>query len=146
MATYNVTVVQGFQVASGLANDARYPGGTIAMQLPYFKTMGLNVTNMHPATINVEFPCQSIELPTPNFSFNKVKWHSNLPPENFKFYSCRIIMANRVYNAYIYQPQPETKIEHFQPINQLELLAPFIKNIHYGDAITLEIENITLDY
>ena len=64
-----------------------------------------------------------------------------MPAENFKFCRCHILANSTSYPALIYQPQLDTKIEHFQPINQLELLAPFIDNLDYGDVISLDISN-----
>jgi hypothetical protein len=39
----------------------------------------------------------------------------------------------------IYYPHPETKPEHFQAPDILELLLPFVDGLHYGMELTLEI-------
>ena len=81
-----------------------------------------------------------------DYSFQNVKWHSELPAEDFKFFSCQIWFENTAYNGFIYQPQIKTKVAHFQPENQLELLAPYIKNITYGDTLQISSNSIVLHY
>lgn len=141
MAIYKFTVVKGHQVASGRANDPRFPRGTIGAQLPFFQALGLDLNGYYLATINAQFNCHAIILNHYDHYFKQVKWHKAMPAENFKFCRCHILANSTFYPALIYQPQVDTKIEHLQPINQLELLAPFIEYLHYGDAISLDIEH-----
>ncbi len=144
MGKYQVTLVKGYQVASGLANNPLFPNGTINAQRPYFEALGLSLAGIFPATLNVQFNCQKIELSHADFHFQNVKWHSLVPAEDFKFFTCQLLHENTVYRALIYQPQTSTKTAHFQPKNQLEILAPFIKNISYGDTLHVKNSHITL--
>jgi len=144
MMLFEFTVVKGHQVASGLANDPRFPHGTIHAQIPYFKALGLNLIKYYPATLNAKFNYHTITLNHYDYYFTQVKWHQNMPAENFKFSRCRISTQFKSYSALIYQPQILTKSEHMHPMNQLEILAPFIEDIHYGDLLTLEISNQAL--
>ena len=144
MAKHPFTLVKGHQVASGLAKDPRFPHGTITAQAPYFKKLGLNLTEFYPATLNAKFNCLAIELINADFYAKNVKWHSLLPAEDFKFYHCNIFTSGTCYPSLIYQPQTETKTEHFQPANQIEILAPYIKNIAYGDTFYIESNSISL--
>lgn len=146
MKKHKVTLVKGYQVASGLANDLQFLDGTISAQTPLFKTLGLCLDDFLSATLNVKFNCQKIELSKADYSFQNVKWHSDLPAEDFKFFSCQIWFENTAYNGFIYQPQIKTKVAHFQPENQLELLAPHIKNITYGDTLQISSNSIVLHY
>ena len=66
-------VVQGHRVASGENGDPRYPGGTIRMQQPYFKALGLDLFGFYHGTVNVDIapsasrrraPCQVAWHPT----------------------------------------------------------------------------------
>ncbi|CDN16785.1 hypothetical protein RintRC_4485 [Richelia intracellularis] len=41
----------------------------------------------------------------------------------------------------IYYPHPETKPEHFQSPDVLEILTGYIDNLHYGDELTLEVNS-----
>jgi hypothetical protein len=43
----------GHQVASGLAVNNPYPAGTIAMQTPFFKALGLDLSGFYVGTLNV---------------------------------------------------------------------------------------------
>ncbi|MFT5814584.1 MAG: hypothetical protein ACI9VT_002345 [Psychroserpens sp.] len=141
MAEYKFTLVKGHQVASGRGNDPRFPMGTISAQLPFFYALGLDLSHFYPATLNAQFNCHSIVLNHFDHYFKQVKWHDNMAAEDFKFYRCHILLNSTFYPALIYQPQVETKTEHWQPINQLELLAPFIAHVDYGDVLTLVIPN-----
>ena len=144
MATFKFTVVKGHQVASGIANDPRFPKGTIAAQTSFFRALGLELSGFYPATINAQFHCSSIILKHYDHYFKQVKWHKDIPPEDFKFYRCHILVKSKSFPALIYQPQVNTKAEHFQPLNQLEILAPFIPDVIYGDVLTLDILHTTI--
>ncbi len=135
------TVVKGYQVASGLAEDPRFPQGTISAQIPFFKKLGLDLNDFYPATLNAKFNCNLIVLNQHDLYFKNIKWHSEIPSEDFKFYQCQILQESSSYSALIYQPQITTKTEHFQPDNQIELIAPYIEGIEYGDQLQLKIES-----
>lgn len=139
MELYDFTVVKGHQVASGRANDPRFPVGTINAQASHFKALGLDISEFYPATINAEFKSKSITLNQHDYFFQQVKWHKYIPAEDFKFWRCNLLKDDTEFSALIYQPQLDTKTEHIQPLNQLEILAPYIKNINYGDLLTLKI-------
>lgn len=145
MHMHQFTVTKGHQVASGNALDARFPNGTIAAQKPNFKALGLDLADYFPATINAEFHCKKVILTQPNYSFTKVKWHQQMPAENFKFYNCQILTENQAYSGLIYQPQIETKIEHFQSENIIEILAPYISNLRYGDKLHIICNQLILN-
>ena len=139
--TYPFIVTRGHQVASGKAKNSPYPEGTIALQAPYFKNLGLDLTPYFKGTINAQFACQKVELLKWDLEFNKVTWLTKIPSENFRFAHGNIVYRNEKFPCLIYQPIAETKLEHFQPANTLELLAPKIAGITYGSKATLEIPN-----
>ncbi len=144
MGKYQVSLVKGYQVASGLTKNSLFPNGTVNAQIPYFEALGLSLTGFFPATLNIHFDCQKISLSQPTFYFQKVKWHSSVPAEDFKFFTCQLFYKNIAYQALIYQPQIATKVAHFHPHNQLEVLAPYIKNVNYGDTLYIESSSINL--
>ncbi|WP_077285946.1 hypothetical protein [Cognaticolwellia aestuarii] len=146
MASFDFELVKGHQVASGLANDDRFVIGTIALQLPLFNRLGLNLDNYHRATLNAQFNCEEVILNHVDYHFTQVKWHRDLPAEDFRFCRCQVLHADQAYSSIIYQPMAETKTEHFQPKNQLEILAPFIDNIHYGDICRLVVADTALTF
>ena len=73
-----------------------------------------------------------------------MKWQNTLPVLDFKLSYCQLIVNNSDYKALIYQPQATTKIEHFQADNQLEILAPYINDLKYGDELYLTTNKIVL--
>jgi hypothetical protein len=146
MEAHRVVLVKGHQVASGLANHPLFLNGTINAQRPHFEALGLSLECFFPATLNIKFDCQKVELSHADFHFKKVKWHSSAPAEDFKFFICQLWYENTAYQGLVYQPQVSTKIAHFQPENQLEILAPYIKNIAYGDTLYIKNSSITLQY
>ncbi|MGI0484394.1 hypothetical protein ACN4EK_03090 [Pantanalinema rosaneae CENA516] len=137
-----VGVVQaGHGVASGTAMDSPYPAGTIALQIPYFQALGLDLSAYFPGTLNVSIAPQQFQLIQPQYRFEQVEWTDRHPPETFSFSACWVIFDSIRYGGWIYYPDPATKRTHFQPASTLEILAPPIRGITYGDRLTLEINS-----
>lgn len=140
--TVSGTVIRGHQVASGAARDERFPEGTLKMQLPFFRERGLDLSSFHLATLNVSFEDGRPELGEPGRTFRGVKWHPTEPAEDFSFFPCRICEpeTDDFVEALIYFPHPETKPEHEQPEDVLEVLAiRKLAGIEYGVVIDVEI-------
>ena len=133
-------VVRGHGVASGRAGDPRFPGGTIAMQVPFFRALGLDLAGFHPGTLNVD--CSPLRFrPGPGaLRFERVKWHPDAPAETFSFARATLVRGGVRLPAWIYWPHPETKPEHFQPGGVVEILAPFVPGLAYGERVALETE------
>ena len=51
--TVRARVVEGHRVASGRNGNPRFPGGTLRMQAPFFRELGLDLSAYHRGTINV---------------------------------------------------------------------------------------------
>ncbi|MCG8366102.1 MAG: hypothetical protein MJA27_22550 [Pseudanabaenales cyanobacterium] len=130
-------IERGHQVASGSAFDTPYPGGTIEMQVPCFKELGLDLTHCFKATINVSIRPSTFQLVNPEFTFREVKWTDRHPPEDFSFSRCRVWFKSTSYDGLIYYPHPETKKRHFQSPSIIEIIAPLIPNIEYGCRIAI---------
>ncbi|WDE02871.1 hypothetical protein SG34_015610 [Thalassomonas viridans] len=145
---YPFTVVPGHGVASGRAEDSPYPDGTIALQKPFFAALGLDLSACFCGTINAAFNCRQVTLKRWDHEFVRLNWFPGLPAEDFRFASCQLIrqepLSAKRYPAYIYQVVANSKLGHFQPGNVLELLAPEITGLAYGDAMVLEVEEHTL--
>lgn len=139
MQSIEARIVPGHRVASGLNGDPRFPGGTIRMQQPHFARLGLDLTAFHPATLNVSIAPCFYQIVAPRLTFRSVKWHPTEPAEDFSFFDARVTLpgSDPVYGL-IYQPHPETKPEHFQKPDVLELLLPFLSAVSYGDALLLK--------
>ncbi len=135
-------VERGHRVASGEAEDNRYPAGTISMQKPFFKQLGLDLSACHEGTLNVSIHPYTFTMRRPQYTFRKVEWTSLHPPEDFSFSRCGVIFDHVRYEGWIYYPHPETKKAHFQNPSIVEIIAPFIPNLTYGDQVHVSL-NVT---
>jgi hypothetical protein len=134
-------VVTGHRVASGGNGDPRFPGGTIRMQWPHFASLGLELSHLYPGTLNVSIAPSHYTVRSPLHTFADVKWHPTEPAETFSFFDCRVTTASgATASGYIYHPHPETKPEHFQKPDVLELLLPRLDGVEYGATIILEVD------
>lgn len=132
-------VKPGHRVASGQSGDPRFPNGTIAMQKAYFQERGLNLDAYYLGTMNVSIAPHQYEIKQAKYTFRQVKWSNNEPAEDFSFFDCRLIRADGLISAYIYYPHPDTKPEHFQSPNILEIISPLIADVRYGSDLMLEV-------
>jgi hypothetical protein len=137
MKSITGTIQAGYRVASGLAADSPYPAGTIALQMPHFKRLGLDLSDCYPGTLNVNIAPVEFELVQPAYMFPNLRWIEGFDRETFSFCHCDIEFQNQSYAGWIYYPHPETKIGHHQPPTLLEVLAPRIAGIGYGDRVIL---------
>ena len=131
------TLVPGHQVASGQAKYSPYPRGTIEMQIPFFQ--GIDFSGMHLATLNLSIAPYSFVMSKPRYVFEHIKWSPEHQPESFSLSPCQLEFQEEIYKAFVYYPHPETKIGHHQDASTLEIIAPKIPNIHYGDKAHLAI-------
>lgn len=130
-------VARGHQVAS--QPSEHYPRGTIALQAPFFKERGLDLDAYYFGTLNIIIAPQIFKLAQPAFIFRNVNWTIHHPPEDFSFARCCIKYRSVQYEGWIYYPHPETKQRHFQNPSLVEVIAPLIPNIAYGDAVELMV-------
>ena len=136
----SATVIRGHQVASGKSNDPRFPGGTLAMQLPHFAERGLDLSGHYLSTLNLSIAPLRYEVRASRHTFRNVAWHPTEPAEDFSFLDCRIRPpeSDTWIGGLVYYPHPETKPNHFQPPDMLEVIAEqLIEDISYGDRIFL---------
>lgn len=62
LTTLTGIVKPGHQVASGNAQDSPYEQGTLAMQLPFFRDLGLDLSGFFLATLNVSIAPQTFKI------------------------------------------------------------------------------------
>ncbi len=140
-------LVEGHRVASGLNGDVRFPGGTLRMQFPHFLALGLDLTAFHLGTLNVSISPLAYRVVKPRHTLTQVKWHPTEPAEDFSFFDVRVRPAGLpAITGLIYFPHPDTKPEHFQQPDVLELLLPFIKGLRYGMVLTLEVPPAQMNF
>jgi hypothetical protein len=136
----SATIVQGHRVASGLNGNPHFPGGTLRMQLPFFRELGLELSGYHFGTLNVSIAPVNYHVVQPRLTFRNVKWHPTEPAEDFSFFdvTVRLDGASPV-KGLVYFPHPDTKPEHFQKPDVLELLLPWTEGIDYGTKVQIEV-------
>jgi hypothetical protein len=133
-------VVPGHRVASGLNLDPRFPGGTLRMQAPHFLALGFDLGAFHLGTVNVGISPLCYCVVKARHTFRKVKWHPTEPAEDFSFFDVRLMRPiGPSIAGSIYYPHPDTKPEHFQQPDVLELLLPFVAGFRCGEELSLEI-------
>jgi len=134
-------VCRGYQIASGKAPDSPYPGGSIALQIPIFKQLGLNLENFYPATLNLNISPYRFKITRADYEFNQVEWIDTIAGENFSFLACQIMWQERNYPGFVYYPHPETKPDHIHENNRVEIITEWIPDIRYGNRVTLIVDN-----
>ena len=133
-------VVVGHRVASGFNHDPRFPGGTLRMQAPYFLALGLDLSAFYMGTINASISPLRYRLARARYTFRKVKWHPTEAAEDFSFIDVGLTRpVGPPLPGLIYYPHPETKPEHFQQPDVLELLLPFVDGLSRGAELSLRI-------
>ncbi len=137
LVTLDATVIPGFGVASGNNPQSPYPQGSIAMQTPFFKELGVDVSTYYQGTLNLDCKVASLQLRKADYCFEKLKWNSTTPPETFSFVRCALLSNQGWIDGLIYYPHPETKPDHIHPDNLLEVLAPFTEEFQYGTSVKI---------
>lgn len=133
-------LISGHQIASGRAANSPYPAGSIELQIPFFKDLGLNLAKCFSGTLNLSIKPHRFEWIEPDFQFKDVAWIDGFPPETFWFAECSVHFLDKAYSAWIYYPHPATKTQHFHSDHVLEIIAENIPGIAYGDEVVLEYD------
>ena len=134
-------VARGHGVASGQGGDERFPDGTLKLQIPIFAELGIDLSAFYPGTINLDISPARYEVIAPKLTLPDVQWHPDCPPETFSFFDCQICEPGaeaKPVDALIYRPHPETKPEHFHDPTVLEILAPKLPSLSYGQTLKIE--------
>lgn len=134
-------VVAGHQIASGRSKDSPYPRGSLEMQMPFFRELGLDLSSYYAGTLNVSLRPAIFEVRNPQYTFQEVKWSPNHAPEDFSFSPCRLTYYSRSYGGWVYYPRPETKLGHFQDPGTIELILPRIEGMGYGDRVEVGVRS-----
>ncbi|MGD1904084.1 MAG: hypothetical protein ACFB9N_17805 [Geitlerinemataceae cyanobacterium] len=146
------TLARGHRVASGLGGDRRFPDGTLALQFPHFAphfaNRGVDLSGFYRGTLNLSISPWRYTVRSPKVTVRDLRWSSVSPPEDFSFFDCRLTVKKhrdrvepQTVAGLIYYPHPETKPEHFQADDILEVLAPRIDGLDYGDRVELAVRD-----
>ena len=140
-------VKQGYGVASGKSKDPRFPNGTIEMQKPFFRERGIDLDRYFSGTINISIAPHNYDIKKAKYTCRNIKWASGEPAEDFSFFDCRILLnTGKSFDGLIYYPHPETKPEHFQTPDTLEIISYFISNLQYGDEVIIEVDSEQINF
>ena len=129
--------MRGHQVASRPSKD--YPYSSLEKQKPYFKALGLDLSEFFNGTLNISIAPLTFEMIAPEFTFPLVEWTDLHPPETFSFSRCKVIFEGIEYPGWVYYPHPETKKNHFQNPSLVEVIAVEIPKLQYGDSLAVEL-------
>ncbi len=138
-------VISGHGVASGKSKNCPYAGGTLRQQMPYFKERGLDLGCYFLGTLNVDVAPVKPNMIAADYTFFHVKWTERIPAEHFSFSRCILNYEGKDYDALIYLPHPETKVEHEQKPTLLEIIAEPVGDLHYGKKVTLKLQAAHFD-
>jgi hypothetical protein len=140
MLSWQGTVKAGHGVASGrsagTANNP-YPLGSIAMQAPLFKALGLDLSPCFLGTINLDIAPQKWQLLQANHCFEKLLWTDLHPPETFSFVTLEVQWQGAWHAGWLYYPHPETKATHFQSHSVMELILPMLEGLQTGASLAV---------
>jgi hypothetical protein len=130
---------KGYRVAS--EPSEAYPDyGSIEKQKPYFKELGLDLEHVFNGTLNVSIEPYKFEMVNPQYRFENVNWTELTNAEDFSFSRCKVKFQGRVYDGFVYYPDPKKKKDHFQDMSTVEVLAPFIDGIKYKDELEISLD------
>lgn len=129
-------LLKGYGVASGQGNTP-YSEGSIGLQAPFFKELGLDIGGFFFGTLNIDIHPLTFEVTKPDFHFPQVKWTERHPPEDFSFVRGHISFQGIQHPALLYYPSPKTKNAHHHTASTMEILAPFIDEISTNSTVEL---------
>lgn len=140
-------LVRGHQIASGRNPNSPYPAGSIALQIPFFKQRGLDLSDYYSATLNVSVAPKILQWRQPCHQFEQLDWIASIPSETFWFAPCDIVFADVSYPGWIYYPHPDTKTQHFHDASLVEVICQQkISAIQYGDELSLRYGSQYVDF
>ena len=134
--------VQGIVVRGhGVASGAKRPGeiGTIHQQREVLGKW-IDWTECWPGTINVSIAPHFCVWRRPEPTISRFKWSHEQPPEDFGLSRCRIIAEGSEYRAWVYCPLPRTKTQHLHDASIVEVIAPRIGGLFYGQNVSLSLD------
>jgi hypothetical protein len=137
-------VLRGHGIASG-ARGCQELGGSIHAQKPFFRAAGIELGHLHDGTLNVGISPRSFTPVSPAFTITGMKWHPEWPAETFFLFDARIRHGGEEFSGYVYYPDPGTKPSAFLGHDMLEILAPYLSGIGYGDRLDIGIDPSQMD-
>ena len=133
-------ITHGHGVASRASE--KYSDGTIALQYPHFKKLGLDLSVCYPGTLNLSIAPKRYKIIKPRYYFKEVDWYpARKQTENFMLADCYIKSEHGFLPAYIYQPDPSTKIEHFDDPMAFQIISAFLPGVTESSELEIFISS-----
>ncbi|MDO8601096.1 MAG: hypothetical protein Q7R46_00260 [bacterium] len=131
-------IKSGLRIASGLNPDPTLKlNNTIFKQKKFFVEAGVaGIQNCYNGTINVDIQPYQFKIIKPDYEVT-CEWSPGTV-ETFWFVGVDINLKGKNYDGYIYYPCPSPVKNHKD--DTVELLAPKIENLRYGDPISIKID------
>lgn len=130
-------LIQGYRVASGLAKNCPWPGGSVARQLPIMAQFGVPVHNLFSGTLNIELDCECVPYPDDAEYDFEIDWRAPDKPTHFRLHRLSVLFNGHTYQGWSYRkiyPADYASL-HPHPLNVIEILAPKIPGIEYGHSV-----------
>lgn len=128
-------VVRGHRVASGVG--LKQGEGSIRKQKHFFKE--IDWEHFFPGTINVSIsPCRCLWKKS-MATYEGVNWSVDQPKEDFGISKCKIYVKGKSYDAWAYYPHPKTKTQNLHDPTMIEIIAPKIDGLEYGDKVSVSL-------
>lgn len=130
-------VKEGLRIASGQNPDpALKLNNTIFKQKPFFIKNGVDkIENCYNGTVNLDISPHHFKILKPDYEIT-CEWSPGTI-ETFWLVRADIIFKERTYSGYIYYPCPSLVKSHKD--NIVELLAPQIESLEYGDRCCVKV-------
>ena len=110
------------------------------MQAPHFRRLGLDLAPYRLATLNLSVTPWRLRWIQPQYRFRNLRWAAGFEAEDFRLCRCRVAWDGRDYEGLIYDPDPATKIGHFQPAATVEVIAEPIEGLAVGASLLLRYD------
>ncbi|MCP4165129.1 MAG: hypothetical protein GY759_04450 [Chloroflexi bacterium] len=121
--------------ASGRNPESPYIGGTLNLQYPIFKRLGLDLGECYPGTLNISITPFTYQIIEPEHEFLDIAWFPGRQAENFCFCRCLVFASGRPLGGYLYHPDPATKVTHPDNPSHLQIVSPYIPSLVIGSPV-----------
>jgi len=151
MPSVTGVIVKGYGVASGESgNDQRFPDGTIKLQIPHFREHGFDFDAYFAGdwvcgTLNVSITPHTLRILKADYFLRGIKWTDIFPPENFFLVGLTLRFDGKNYRGLLYEPDPATKPDHFQPPMHIEVICNRVPGIKTGDKVELDFDQAKIE-
>lgn len=134
-------VKEGHRIASGQSPTGHQGlNNTIALQRPFFEADVPGFSLVWDGTINLDISPRTFRILKPDHIVT-CEWHPGVV-ETFWLVKIRALASQGRYSGFIYYPCPSAVKSHKD--DMVEILAPKIVGLSYGDKVVVEVSRLKL--